>query len=348
MGYFYGSNAQIPGLLDYISKGSAARSTPAKTATTTTPAKATPATTTAAQASSASAASAQSTGAEDCATENFNCMDRCQRQFGGDPGQFSQCMDGCDQAYKNCVGTGGGTGGGGGDTTPGGGDPTCSKGNKFPLPADGICPPGYVKLHYPDGTVENSSIPETGYNGPVCACLKYCESLGRSGVDCTTTGGTAAPALGEFKWPKEVEEYYKLLTSAGTNYLTNPGYSKAVLSAMFGTDFDKVRALETGTRNTMQGLLGREGLLGTGTAGRTMAQTAWNTENNIANLMRQLMIDQEAKKAQDIAAANTLFGSVTGYNQIGEAINAARRGEGQASLAMLMQYILNLMSGWNK
>ena len=230
----------------------------------------------------------------------------------------------------------------------GGGYAGCGCGTKFPMPASGACPPGYVVVRNADGTIENSTV--NGVSGPICACLKWCESIGRSGTDCSVAAGTGAGtgALGEFQWPDEITNLYKSLMGRGQGLVDDPGYTDAVMSAMFGPEFEKVRNLEHATRESTMGVLGRQGQLGTGAGNKAMIQTGWNTERGISDLMRNLFVANESQKRADYTQGQGILGTGMDYSRFLEAINAARRGEGSdALLAMLQLYMANLGT-WNR
>lgn len=355
--YFYGSGAKIPGFLDYMGGSAAAAptaSTP-KTAASYKAAGAAPATApnTAVTMGTANAAAAPG---NDCASQYQQCLDNCPPAEYRDPTN-NPCPQRCQELLNSCLGGGGG--GGGGDTTPtegcppeaknnGGGYAGCGCGTKFPMPASGSCPPGYVVVRNADGTIENSTV--NGVSGPICACLKWCESIGRSGTDCSVAAGTGTGAgtLGEFQWPSEITDLYKSLVGRGQGLVDNPGYTDAAMSAMFGPEFEKVRNLEHATRESTMGVLGRQGQLGTGAGNKAMIQTGWNTERGISDLMRNLFVANEAQKRADYTQGQGILGTGMDYSRFLEAINAARRGEGSdALLAMLQLYMANL-PGWNR
>jgi hypothetical protein len=49
---------------------------------------------------------------------------------------------------------------------------------------------------------------------------------------------------------------------------------------------------------------------------------------------------------QRVGMAGDIFGRGLTYEQLREAINAARRGEGNQSLALFLQYLTNLINAW--
>jgi hypothetical protein len=135
-----------------------------------------------------------------------------------------------------------------------------------------------------------------------------------------------------------------LLLSRGKELLGMPlGYSQEAQDKLFGANFENVRSQQAGTREAINRTLGSQGMLGTGTAANMMNENAWENENQISDLARQLFVANELQKKQDLqnytGLANTLMGTGMGYEQLLEAINASRRGEGQTALALFLQWL---------
>jgi hypothetical protein len=130
-----------------------------------------------------------------------------------------------------------------------------------------------------------------------------------------------------------------------------PGFSQTGLDQAFGVGYDKVRRQGTISNDATKAALQEQGLLGTGTEVGAMQANAWNTEQKVADLSRDVFIANEAQKRDDFTSftdsANKLFQSGLTFEQIREAINAARRNESQASLALLLQYFLGTGSMYN-
>jgi len=119
---------------------------------------------------------------------------------------------------------------------------------------------------------------------------------------------------------------------------------------MFGKGFENVRAQGGASREALDRALSATGQLGTGTALKEHGRTAWGTEKSVADTMRDVFLTNELQKREDqekyTTLAQSLFGTGTGFNQILEAINAGRRGEGQNALALFLSYITSLMNSW--
>lgn len=158
----------------------------------------------------------------------------------------------------------------------------------------------------------------------------------------TDTGTTGKTALGEFKWPAEMQNFYNMLIGRGTDMLNMPlGITPEEEAAMFGKDFEKVKGQEGGMQNDLTSWLQTMGALGTGTELEQRGKVSRGIQENISDLMRDLLIYGSERKKSDLldytGAASGLFGQGMNYNQIQEAINAARRGESDRALMLLLQ-----------
>jgi len=288
-----------------------------------------------------------------CETQKGNCERKCynaQRQERIRGGEFNidECLAKCDDNYQRCLEAGRlGT-----ETEeeeePAAGCPPeaeaagdrnephegCQCGSRFAVPsADFTCPSGYKMV--------------IGSSGPSCRCIKWCNDMGL-GEACV---GKGTETLGEYKWPSELVNLYNRLMGRAGEYLSRkPGYSQAAIEAIYGKGYENIRNLEQARRQQAIADLQREGMLGTGAGMAALRQIPWQTEQNVSDVIRDVFLGQEAPKRTDLASytdiAQSLFGKGMNYQQILEAINAARRGEAQNALALWMQYLTNLMSSW--
>jgi hypothetical protein len=178
-----------------------------------------------------------------------------------------------------------------------------------------------------------------------------------SNADCpqgqTCINGRCEESQGWFEWPEELRLLYEKLMGRGQEVLDMPyGYTEEMMANMFGRDFEKVRGREAAQRETMTNLLSRAGMSGTGTELEQMGKIAWGTESEISNIMRDLFISGEEKKKEDIIDFSRLAQDIMGggmqYNSLQEAINAARRGEGQDAMQQLLQFLMIMMQGWGQ
>jgi len=152
--------------------------------------------------------------------------------------------------------------------------------------------------------------------------------------------------LGEYKYPPEMQALMDLLLARGKEFMgLTPGFSQEAQDKMFGRGFENIRGQEAGQRTGMEQGLSRQGMLGTGAGQGMLNDLSWQTEGNVANLARDLFVGNEVKKKQDLldytSAAQGILGSGMGFEQLLEAVNASRRGEGSASLQALIAWLLS-------
>jgi hypothetical protein len=139
------------------------------------------------------------------------------------------------------------------------------------------------------------------------------------------------------KQSKDVKAFQRETTAKGRGLLADPGFDEATLQAIFGKNFENVRAQGGAVRESTTGTLGRAGMLGTGTEMKMAKENAWSNENLVTEAMRDLLITGEAKKSSDIALANQLFQSVSGADVQQQAMG---QGQGPALTEMLMTALL--------
>jgi len=212
-----------------------------------------------------------------------------------------------------------------------------------------------IHNYYKGGATDASGLMGKGTRPIDFACEK---GMTRKTIDgeqwCCPSGdggGGDGVGLGEYQWPAELQELYDLLMGRGKEFMgKETGYTDEAIRAMFGRDFENIRDVGARTAETGLSALQREGLMGTGASQDLASDAAWNTEQGISNTMRDLLVADEEKKKQDLldhtGAAQSIFGGGIGYNSMLEQMNAGRRGEGRDSMAMLLQYLMSLMSSW--
>jgi len=137
---------------------------------------------------------------------------------------------------------------------------------------------------------------------------------------------------GVWSMSPELSQLYGGLLGRADDILGMPlGYSPQALASMFGPQFETIRGQERATGNQIQGGLSNLGMTNTGAGMEMMNQNAWNAQNNISNLMRDLFVKNEDVRRSDLLnntqLAQSLFGSGLGAEQLTEAINAGRRGK---------------------
>lgn len=219
-----------------------------------------------------------------------------------------------------------------------GGEPVQPEGEECPqgkwfthFPKDGPCPEGYT-LVTRRGTGWDGY--QAGADGR-CECTSWLEKY-REGRETKPTG------IGEYQYPAWITEIMGLLGDR-SKYLLDPanyGYSQELMDKMFGREFETTRAAEAGAREQALRDLSSQGMIGTGAEIGTLRDIGWGTEQKIADLARDLFIASEMQRKEDITGmtdlADQLLRSGLGYEQMLEAINAARRGERSSALELLL------------
>lgn len=194
--------------------------------------------------------------------------------------------------------------------------------------------------------------------GAISACKKGYAVESINGIDwCCPSGGGGNGGGGDgiggmFKFPDEMMELYRNLINRGGEFLgRRPGFSDPMMSSMFGRDFDVLRRRGAGQAQSLEDMIASQGLLGTGTSRDLYQKQAWETERGIGDTMRDLSLANELQKRKDLqdytSSAQSIFGQGVNFNTIIEQLNAARRGESQGSMAMMLQYLAMLMNSWS-
>jgi len=118
--------------------------------------------------------------------------------------------------------------------------------------------------------------------------------------------------LANRKYPPEIEALLKSLGQQGLSLSRSPGYSEGEISALFGKNFENVRAQGKNVRQGTAEAYGRAGMLGTGAELSAGRKGAWENENLVMNAIRDMTIANASKKQQDIALATQIAGVGTG------------------------------------
>lgn len=201
----------------------------------------------------------------------------------------------------------------------------------------GKCPAGYVFIRRTDPKDWKPGIPYKEGAVGTCQCQKAIDDW------------KAKQGGGEYQYPPGMQELMELLLGRGKSLIGMPlGYSQDALNSMFGVGYENVRSGERGERDAILNTLASQGMLGTGAQTGAVNQTSWDTENRIADLARQIFVSNEEKKKADLmdytGLAQSLLGTGMGYEQLLEAINAARRGEGNTALMLYLE-LLKIFGG---
>lgn len=283
-------------------------------------------------------------GQNQCVTNTNEGGDGCQPGFHRDPGgdgciadQPNQCPPGQHRDAQNkCVS----------DTIPPPPQSGCGKGKvKTGAHPEGLevtgCP--CSAAYYP----EVAGVCQSGYHAVGSGADARCEcDLYTPGADTGTQG-----TLGEYSIPGGIQSLLDMLLNRGTEYMTKtPGYESMMLNSILGSNLDTIRGAGEATRQGTLSGLQRSGLLGTGAGLAMVNRGAANTEANVGNASRDLYVQNELQKKKDLADYTDIAQKIaTGQlsaQQLIEAINSGRRGEGQAALQAWLQQILALMSSY--
>jgi hypothetical protein len=158
----------------------------------------------------------------------------------------------------------------------------------------------------------------------------------------TKTSGS--DALGEFKFPPELQALYQRIVKEGQGAFDRPqGYTDEAISAMFGQGFEGVRDQQTAAQQQLQQLLASSGQLGTGSEISKQGDLGWQAENAISNLKRDIFLKNEDQKRQDwinnVTQGQGLFNTGEKFISDQEALNSVRRNESLANWKMLMELL---------
>jgi len=106
---------------------------------------------------------------------------------------------------------------------------------------------------------------------------------------------------------------------------------------------------ERGALQSTTDTLSRQGLLGTPYAGAALGEVRRGTQESIADLQYQTLIDELDRKYQQTVGTSALVDKLLGTSmeseKLVEILNAARRGEGQTALNSFLSYFNTLYGG---
>lgn len=195
----------------------------------------------------------------------------------------------------------------------------------------GKCPTGYQFIKRIP-TKWASELPYTEGSLGTCECTAWMTFGGGTTGEYKYPKNLYKNTPGEYGYPSEMQNLMSLLLSRGKEFLGMPtGLSPEAQAKMFGQGFENLRTAEAGQREQLEQGLSRQGMLGTGAGQGMLNNLAWQTEGNISDLARELFVQNELKKKQDLLdytnAAQGVMGTGLGYEGLLENINAGRRGE---------------------
>ena len=192
--------------------------------------------------------------------------------------------------------------------------------------------------------VENGVAPADNLGGTVCQKAYQRETINGQEWCCPAGGDDGGGGLGEYSYPPELQNFFKLLMGRGTDLLGMPlGLTQEEMDAMFGQGFENIRGQEGGMQNDLTSWLQSMGALGSGAELEQRGKVARGTQQSMSDLMRNLLIYGSERKKSDLldytGEARGIFGQGLWYEQLLEAINASRRGEGSDAIDQWLRYL---------
>lgn len=215
---------------------------------------------------------------------------------------------------------------------------TCGKDGKCVAP-----PPG------PTPCTRNSDC-ATGYE-----CINgVCKKKGGGG-DGGGAGGGGDGGGGwggeQFGWSPEIQALLARILDRANSLLDQPlGLSNAERQAIYNRIFEKIKGTERPAIQSAMNVASRQGLLGSPYVERGITGIQRGTRELLTGAERDIEIQEAQDRYQQLLGttgmAQNLLGTGMGAEQLVEAANAARRGEGTSSLNSILQYLI-AMGGQN-
>ena len=135
---------------------------------------------------------------------------------------------------------------------------------------------------------------------------------------------------------KEFKSATSKASSKASELFDSTGFDKRLLAAIFGENFENIRAQKAAGDVARTETFNRAGMGGTGAAIKAGRQDAWSNERLVSEAMRDLLITGEAKKSSDIALGGQLLQAASGAEQT----KYGTQGEGPALTEALMTALL--------
>jgi hypothetical protein len=196
--------------------------------------------------------------------------------------------------------------------------------------------------------------------GKVCKNNK-CEKKGDGDGDGdhTCTGDSDCPAgqkcfsgickeyAGEFAWSPETQALLARILDRANSLLDQPlGLSDEERQAIYNRIFEKIKGTERPAIQSAMNVTSRQGLLGSPYAERGVTQIQRSTREQLSAAERDIQIQEAQDRYQQLLGttemAQSLLGTGMSAEQLVEAANAARRGEGTSSLNSILQYLISV------
>lgn len=212
----------------------------------------------------------------------------------------------------------------------------CPCGATFSAADASRCPTGYAFVADASG-------------GPKCACLKYCESIGRSGTDCSVGAGGEG---GEFKWSAQLKALLDRLLGRANSLLDEPlGLTEQERQAIYNRAFEDIKGAERPTIQSAMDQASRMGMLGSPYASSRVAAIQRGTGDLLSKTTRDIAIDESKRRFQEKMSSYAMVAQLTqlglSSEQIAEMLSSSRRGEGNSDMDALLAYFQMIMGGQN-
>jgi len=215
------------------------------------------------------------------------------------------------------------------------GHPECACGGEWNTPTQ-TCPSGYVFQSKPIG----ANPPE----GTIGRCI--CEALTHGG------GGEGGGAGEQFGWSPDVQALLSRILDRANSLLDRPlGLSDEERQAIYNRIFERIKGTERPAIQSAMNVASRQGLLGSPYAERAITGIQRGTREMLGGAERDIGIEEARRRYEELMGttgmAQNLLGTGMGAEQMTEALNAARRGEGTTYLSLILQYLSSMMGGQN-
>lgn len=208
----------------------------------------------------------------------------------------------------------------------------------------GNCAPGYIftKREPWTGKIDGVSYKE-GLIG-TCTCQKAID-------DYWAKQGTSG-AGEQFQWSPETQALLQRILDRANSLLDQPlGLTEQERQAIYNRIFEKIKGMERPAIQSQMDIASRQGLLGSPYAERAITGIQRGTRETLAGAERDIEIEEAQRRYEQLLGttgmAQSLLGMGMSAEQITEALNAARRGEGQDWAQMLLNYFGILYGGQN-
>ena len=197
---------------------------------------------------------------------------------------------------------------------------------------DFACPAGYKMV--------------IGSKGASCRCAEWCAdglAKGTLTEGCTGTGKGGEDG-DQFEWSPELQALWARIMERANQLLDEPrGLSEEERQAIYNRAFEKVKGMERPAIQTAQDRMARMGMLESPYAGREVAGIERGTREMLGSTARDIELEETQRRFGEMMASLGMVSNITGQKMTGEqlmeALNAARRGEGSSAMQQLLAYL---------